>query len=136
MSDIVRINGRTYTRSRAIAMGLIKRTEDPLSVEAKIAKGQLVRTEPVKSTATESVATAKPRRGRPAGSVNKPRITTPIVDKTDVNVIPAPKRIAPLVPQNIDHSGTPITDDATLAEIAARVVEFEMKQATDATPAT
>jgi hypothetical protein len=117
MSDIVRINGRAYTRSRAIALGLIS--------EAGTTAKEFVVVPPAKPT----------KLGRPKGSVNKVRTPGPILSQTDpvddiiasIPVLPPirpTKKIKPLVPQNVD-AGVPITDPDTLAEIVARTNEIE-----------
>lgn len=47
----------------------------------------------------------------------------PIVQKAKPKAKPAP--IEPLRPRNVDHDGTPITDEATLAAIAAKALEAD-----------
>ena len=109
-ADVVRINGRVYTRTNAIARGLISKepygTAEVLPDPAEAPPGPAVLTRAQKAVATRAANLAAKLAVivEPAEDGDKP------VRKS--------KGIEPLRPQNVDHEGKPVTDEETLAKIA------------------
>ena len=106
-ADVVRINGRVYTRTNAIARGLIsgdmvKALPDPVATPP----GPAVLTRAQKAVAT-----------RAANLAAKLAVVVEPTEDGDKPVRKS-KGIKPLRPQNVDHEGKPVTDEETLAKIA------------------
>ena len=127
MSDIVRITqpgpyyGKQMLISRARSLGLIADDGSdiiPTSANAVIETGDQV----VQSgDANQAVA----RRGRPKGSVNRPKPSDDPINDIPVDQPTGPKPNIVLVPQNVDHAGIPITDEPTLDAIAEATAAIE-----------
>lgn len=99
-SDIVRLpNGKTVTRGRAFAMGWV---DGDGSLTAK---------------APQSEADVKAEQK--AARAEDWRRTQGLDEAEAVIAAARRKKIEPLRPRNVDHSGQPITDEETLARIAA-----------------
>lgn len=95
-ADLVKVNGRLVTRSRALALGLLK--EDGAPKEGAILPSQ------TKGVKRPIVQKAKPKKKA---------------------------AIEPLRPQNVDHDGNPVTDEAILAAIAEADFDPEAEAAAE-----
>lgn len=118
MSDIVRMpNGKTVTVGRARAMGWID------------AEGNLTSKAPRPSV--EQAAIDKANRNREW----RQRQGLPVEDSPEEQAAltgtKPPKAPKPLKPRNVTPDGEPITDEALLAEIAAKTEAIEKAKATD-----
>lgn len=129
MSDIVRLpGGKIITRSRAQALGMLDANGDlkpgmaPDSAGARIIEQD-----------RKAAAWAK-QQGLPA-PVSR-RSGEDVATTADGRIKPVAK-IEPLKPANVDPSGAAITDEATLAAIAAETAAIEAAKvaATGPTPA-
>ena len=114
-SDVVRIGGKTYTRSRALALGLI----------AVSKKGEVILTPAgiqVSNSAGEKAARADARAAhwrRYQGLPEEPETTS---DGVLVRVKRPPKV---LKPKNVMPDGSPVEDEETLAKIAEHTAAVE-----------
>lgn len=105
-ADLVRINGKTITRGRALAMGWV----DP--------KGNV-------TAKGDEAFTTKPADRKPAS--NKARQAARAAGEPETTadgVFVKRKRVEPLKPRNVKN-GKPIEDEAELARIAAETEAIE-----------
>jgi hypothetical protein len=106
-SDIVTINGKTFTRSRALAQGLIDAKGEVTAKADSLFGGNREKTsQPVKN-----------RDRKAAREAIEPETTS------DGKLV-ARKKVEPLKPKNV-KDGKPIEDEEELAKIAAKTAEIE-----------
>ena len=115
-SDIIRIGSKTYTRTRAQALGFLDedgnvRDSVPRdSAAAKIIERDRRRAEWAK------------QQGLPAPRIAGGTVEPELTEDGQLKVTAAPE---PLRPQNVSADGTPVTDEETLAAIAERTAQIE-----------
>lgn len=111
-ADTVRLpNGKTLTRGRARALGLIDKNGD--LTEKALADSQVAK----QAARAQRSAEWRKSQGLPDVELNEDGTPKPT------------KRIEPLKPGNVDHDGNPITDPDLLAQIAARTAAIESGEA-------
>lgn len=113
--------GRVITRRRAVAIGLIDEAGNHLKVIPDSTAARVLQREERAKAWTERQAQGGRRRRLP-GATEGPATT----EDGKMRVKREPK---PLKPQNVTPEGEPITDEETLAEIAAKTEAIEAAKA-------
>lgn len=139
-SDIVRLpNGKTVTRTRALALGWI--TTDgqftdatPLGSRAAAEATRAQREQewrdsqrldeaPAPTRGQRAAATRARNRAAKAATPGEPKVSE------DGQSVATPEPPKVLVPRNVDHDGNEVTDPEALAKIAAETAAIEAAKA-------
>lgn len=126
-SDIVRLpGGKVVTRSRAMALGLLDKdgnVKDTVPVDSQAAKVLRQDARAAEWAKSQGLPAPTPRAAKADG----PRTTTD-------GILIKEKRIEPLRPTNVDSTGTAVTDEATLAAIAAETAAIDAAKVAEVGP--
>lgn len=114
-ADLVKIGGKMMTVNRARALGLLDKNNAPKAgaENSPAVKGNKPKTGPVKNDA------------------RKAALALAVAAEEAVAQGKKPPKIKPLVPQNVTKDGEPVTDEATLAQIAAETAAIEAQHAAE-----
>lgn len=122
--------GRAIPMQRAIAQGFADAQGNALNPPVDSQAAAVLHKEARKQEWEAKQGIAKPRRRGEAKATGADEPETTADGK-----IKRKREPKPLVPANVDHSGQPITDEETLAEIAAKTAAIEAAKAEGFDPA-